>query len=46
MKNNFSFGSIEELDLKEILNSLEKKLCQLWNALTRQFSLSLERWCK
>ena len=39
--NKFSFGFIKAFDSKGMLNTLKKKLCQPWNALAEQFSLSL-----
>ena len=49
LQNIFSFGFIKAFDSKGMLNTLKKKLCQPWNALVEQFSLSLhdkwEWWC-
>ena len=42
----FSFGFIKALDSKLILNKLKKLLCQPWNALISQVSLSLHGKCK
>jgi len=39
--NIFSFGFIEALDSKGIINTLKKVLRQPWNALTLQLSVSL-----
>ena len=41
IKYIFSFGLIEVMDSKGILNTLKKVLCQLWNGLMLQLFLLL-----